>query len=584
MQMFALQSVLPVPCCILQCSCPVLHPSSLRYLGCCVGNHQTVLQQDTSHQYYRAVEGEIFMMPCIKTVSWRTEVSWSKIEDGRGGNEVPPVVCGSEFITEAKHSGKYTHSGSESFLHLQVVERISLGCFEPEESRMMLTVSEGGVISCPGLNCSDNTGVIWYKGNEAVSEQHRTSCQRNGRLHLCEVYKQDTGVYFCDRKMNDGEVNWTFRRAVNVTVVPSPECDPPSIHSHNKTEAVELGQSHTLVCEVQFPFEIVFSGKVQWYRNYGGNMENMTRLHMEEQQQERVTFTAYEVIGRAIIEEVTLQHLNHTYTCIASNTFGNSSITIKLEEKIKEKWPSLVGYPIASLLLVVGLGIVLHVKWLEIQLIYRSYFLHGKDVGGEKEFDVFLSCVWSPSSAQVEGVLTFSSQKGPDTDDEACLSCVDLLDTEEGKVAQGPLEVLLPKVLEGRWGYRLCLPERDILPGGAYTNDVVLAIQRSQILICVLSADYLSNSNAVFELESAVQALLQSSTLKLLLIWTCRASASLIRPDPPLPTLVQRALKVLPSLDWTSGKPSRATSDFWRSLRRSMPNQNVRQVSLMQDK
>lgn len=39
----------------------------------------------------------------------------------------------------------------------------------------------------------------------------------------------------------------------------------------------------------------------------------------------------------------------------------------------------------------------------------------------------------------------------------------------------------------------------------AYTNDVVLAVQRSQMLICLLSADYLSNSNAVFELESGVQ-------------------------------------------------------------------------------
>lgn len=39
----------------------------------------------------------------------------------------------------------------------------------------------------------------------------------------------------------------------------------------------------------------------------------------------------------------------------------------------------------------------------------------------------------------------------------------------------------------------------------AYTNDIVLAIQRSQMIICLLSADYLSDSNAVFVLESGVQ-------------------------------------------------------------------------------
>lgn len=39
----------------------------------------------------------------------------------------------------------------------------------------------------------------------------------------------------------------------------------------------------------------------------------------------------------------------------------------------------------------------------------------------------------------------------------------------------------------------------------AYTSDVVLAIQRTQMLVCVLSDDYFADSNAVFVLESGVQ-------------------------------------------------------------------------------
>ncbi|XP_054473603.1 interleukin-18 receptor accessory protein-like isoform X2 [Anoplopoma fimbria] len=529
----------------------------------------------------------MFIMPCSESVTRHMNVVCSRTGEGA---EATSFVCGSEFPAEAKHSGKYTCSGSKLFFHLQVVKRseFSLGCFQPEENSVELRVNVGGNISCPGLNCSSNTHVIWYKGNTNLSKPKRASCQRSGWLYLCQVSEYDTGVYYCDRQISEQGVIWTFRRAVNVTALPDKASYPPRIINPNGniTEKVELGRSHTLMCKVYFPFEKEFSREVLWYMNYDGNMENMILLPMEEPQQERVKFTEYKVIRRAIIKQVTPQHLNHRYTCTAGNTVGNSSVTIRLKEKIKVRLLSLVGYPVASLLLVAGIGIFLHVKWLEIQLIYRSHFQHGKHGkhdADEKEFDVFLSYTWSPPSAEVEGVLTLYSQRGPDSDEEACLSSIDPLNTEEDKSTQRPLEVLLPQVLEDRWGYRLCLLERDVVPGGAYTSDVVLAIQRSQMLICLLSADYLSDSNAVFVLESGVQALLQNSTFKLLLIWTSRASASLIQPDSPLPTLVQRALKVLPSLDWTSGKPARATSKFWRSLRKAMPDQRVKLVSLMQN-
>ncbi|KAM9367001.1 interleukin-18 receptor accessory protein-like [Symphorus nematophorus] len=510
--------------------------------GCCVGNHQFSsvqgLQQDTINKHYRVVEGEIFMMPCLRLVNM--EVVWSRSDEGSGGNERPSFDCGRKILAEAKHSGNYTclKCGSKLSFHLQVVERNSVGCLQPNESSVYLLVGAGGTVDCPGLNCSDNTDIIWYKGKRAVSEERRPSCEENGQLHLCQVKEQDDNVFFCDRQIIEQGVEWTFRRAVNVTVV-----------------------------------------LVRWYMHYGGNMENRTPIHNETQKWEGSPLDGFMVTQQAIIEEVTPQHLNNTYTCIASNTVGNHNVTIKLKKKIKVTWPSLAGYPIVSLLLVAGMGIVLRVKWLELQLIYRSYFQHGKQDGDEKEFDVFLSYVLSAPSADMGGVMTFSSRSGSDADKEASLSSKDPLNSEEGTATQQPLGVLLPQVLEKQWGYRLCLLERDSLPGGVYTNDVVLTIQRSRMLICLLSADYLSSSNAVFVLESGVQALLQNSTFKLLLIWTNRASASLVQPDPPLPTLVQRALKVLPSLEWTSGKPARATSNFWKSLRKAMPDHRVRPVS-----
>ncbi|XP_026234832.1 interleukin-18 receptor accessory protein-like isoform X2 [Anabas testudineus] len=520
----------------------------------------------SSKETIRAVEGEMFMVPCVNVTGVCRERSKSS-----------PITCGNMFPAKANHSGNYTcdTGGSNMFLFLQVVERSSLGCVDPKESSKILLNAQGGNITCPGRSCMNNSDVIWYKGDRAVSKQRRALCEEDGRLHLCQVREVDTGVYFCDRQIIEQGVIWTFRRAVSVKVIPHYAASyPPKIvdPDANATKEVELGQTYTLTCEVHFPVEIYVPAVVRWFMNYGGNMKNMTPLHMEKPQHNTKIFEECIVIQTAIIEEVTPQHLNHTYTCIASNSVGNSSATISLKKKNKVKWPSLVGYPFVCLLLVTGVVVILHVKWLEIQLFYRSHFQHGKHDEDEKEFDVFLSYVWSPSSAEVEGGATLSFLSGPDNDEEARLSWINPLNIEEGGSIQTPLEVLLPQVLEVQWGYRLCLLERDVLPGGAYTNDVVNAIQRSRMLICLLSADYLCDSNAVFVLESGVQALLQNSALKLLLIWTSKPAKSLIPLEPPLPTMVQRALMVLPSLDWTSGKFSRgAICSFWRSLKKAMP-------------
>ncbi|XP_005935305.1 interleukin-18 receptor accessory protein isoform X2 [Haplochromis burtoni] len=512
--------------------------------GYCEANHQT--NKSDLQKHYKAAEGQNFTMPycnCSKMVDMK---STSSSAEG-GGNEEQFLDCGKLFIAEAKHSGNYScfTNGNKLFFRLQVEK---MRCLWRNESIKILVVCAGGQISCPGFGCSNNTNVTWYKNKKKVSDQHRPSREVREVLYLEPVHEKDDGVFFCHTQIIEGGVTWTLRTGVEVIVIPPPSRSPPRIPVDNEPKEVEIGQPYTFLCKALFPFELNFSPKIEWYMNNDGNM---TLLDSKQKSLKKYT-QEYEVIQVATINEVTPHHLTYTYTCIASNTFGNISATIKLKRKIKVQWPSLVGYLVTAFLPVGGLIIVVRVKWLEIQLIYRCYFKNGKHNGDEKEFDVFLSYVWSPASEEVLGGEIISS-RSPLNDEEGELCITDLLN-EEVKATKKPLEVLLPQVLEDQWGYRLCLLERDVIPGGAYTNDVVLAIKKSQMLICVLSDDYFTNSNAVFELESGVQ------------------------PDPPLPTLVQRALGVLPSLDWRSGEPSH--SNFWRSLRKTMPKNKVKLVSV----
>lgn len=48
-----------------------------------------------------------------------------------------------------------------------------------------------------------------------------------------------------------------------------------------------------------------------------------------------MTVEEFEVIQRAIIKEVTPQHLNHTYSCIASTPVHKTSVTIQLKQKMR---------------------------------------------------------------------------------------------------------------------------------------------------------------------------------------------------------------------------------------------------------
>uniref|UniRef100_A0A8C6T9U5 Ig-like domain-containing protein n=1 Tax=Neogobius melanostomus TaxID=47308 RepID=A0A8C6T9U5_9GOBI len=400
---------------------------------------------------YRAVSGEMFMMPCKK---------WFRV--GSHNHSVAEKDF-APFKAETAHSGNYTCFISTSpevrrdFL-LQIVNK-TMECSSPDEDRTTLKIGAGGNITCPGHNCSSGTPTVWYKGNKSVNEMKKRGISvREGRLHLRTVYRYDSTVFFCDRVLSERGVNWTMRRSVTVKALSSLDKERPRILSprNNMEQEVVLGTDHTLRCETHFP-QADPPGDVRWVRKSSGHLVNLTMEKLEEKELE----WDVRAIGKATLRKVTAQDLNGEYTCIAQNTSGNKSATIFLKKKNIVQWSSLVEYALGPLLLVTGLTIVLRVKWLEIQLILKSRWTFGKTDVGHKDFDVLLSYVWRTSSMELNSPPLRHNSAFPFK-----------LDPLEVEIPSKRPELLLPHVLEDQWGYRLCLMERDYLPGGGVAAEL----------------------------------------------------------------------------------------------------------------
>ncbi|XP_042317084.1 interleukin-18 receptor 1 isoform X2 [Sceloporus undulatus] len=131
---------------------------------------------------------------------------------------------------------------------------------------------------------------------------------------------------------------------------------------------------------------------------------------------------------------------------------------------------------------------------------------------------------------------------------------------EERKFA---LEIL-PQTLEDHFGYKLCIFERDICPGGAITDDVQSFTERSRRLIIILSRNYVSDK-VMLELETGLHKALVERKIKVILIEYMPATDFDFLP---------KSLQLLSSsqvVKWEKDKSLPLNSRFWKKLRYAMP-------------
>ncbi|XP_048834474.1 interleukin-18 receptor accessory protein-like [Brienomyrus brachyistius] len=510
---------------------------------------------------YKALAGELFLLQCASprqpylfNQSERIENSVIWLKHKGHTNETIPGQDGTiakqgnylNFtIMEERHAGNYScYNGSEmlSFI-LDVMPRNGTDCRVHGDSEVTLIVGRSGRIQCPCVHYyteASKVDIRWYKKNKYLALANRKLHMEGTELLLYTVYVEDYAMFTCDVSHMDGMM-WTVRRSVWVTVIQEERDIPPRIlyPYENCTEDAELGKPKNLTCKVQLPFERTFRPVVRWFVSYGGH--GREELLNSEIMRVQSSFGESTTTQMVHLHKVTEKELDATFTCFAQNSIGNVSTTMRLRRKLQvgELLLVIIG-PVVALIFVTGVSVLVRAYWLEILLLYRMHLPFPDAIAAGKEYDAFVSYVSGSSPENEETDLTG-----------------ELLGLHH-----------FLQVLEQQWGYRLFLLERDLIPGGAYTEEVVKSIQRSRMIICLLSSLYL-RSPCLFELETGLKTLKDDPHFRIVLVWSSRPPRKL--PALLLPHIVRRALRVLPAIGYTNRDFSQSDSKFWKNLRIKMP-------------
>ncbi|XP_005444809.4 interleukin-18 receptor accessory protein isoform X1 [Falco cherrug] len=424
---------------------------------------------------------------------------------------------------------------------LEVQTKAAAKCSGYDTNVLYLLAGNGNSITCPGTKCYSHIkkpDVKWYKdGHQITRKKSRQSLKlKHNEIYLNPTYEIDAGTYVCDYTLYDNNIKWTLRTTVTVEVIAKTTTHPPNFLYPNGVVILEaeLGKPLELKCHVQFGFERFSPMKVTWRRN---NKENINEKLIQETSVYPEGLKGHTLLHVAKLKEVTERDLRSNFTCFAENSVGNATGVIQLKRKQRVFLLYVLCSAISTLFAFLLCTALIYQHWIEIVLMYRSYLVHNETTGDGKEFDAFVSYAKLDSSES----------------DSALIS--------EEKFA---LE-LLPDMLEKKYGYKLCILERDILPGGAYTDEVVTAIKQSRRAIIILSPAYVSGPS-IFELQAAVNCALEDKKIKLVLI-----KFQAFQEPETLPPAVKKALRILPVITWNSSISAAPTKKFWKYVYYHMP-------------
>ncbi|CAL8371455.1 unnamed protein product [Arctogadus glacialis] len=473
-------------------------------------------------------------------------------------------------------------------MSLTVAENDTELCYNSNMRRTeKAELSKSKDILCPDIDDYVEPGkepdITWYK--ECHPKQWRASILRKrDTLSIQEVKEDDIGNYTCEVQFG----GFVVRRTTELTVTGSMSQKPPTLfnppsHTHSLSLPVSAGSALNLTCRAFFGYSGDVSPLTYWMKG---------EKFIEDLDEERVQETDIKVVKEHLGEQevaisLTIESIEEgdlgNYSCYVENGNGRRQATVQLcrrelysnragqststgheknavafqrgfkplEKNMKRDTllkhaelmytVELAGGLGAILLLLVFLISLYKCYRIELMLFYRRNF-GSEDVDGDnKDYDAYLSY----------------TKVDPDQWSQET--------REEERFA---LEIL-PDVLEKHYGYKLFIPDRDLIPTGTYIEDVARCVDQSKRLIIVMTPNYVVRRGwSIFELETRLRNMLATGEIRVILI-ECAELRGIMNYQEV--EALKHTIKTLTVIKWHGPKSNKLSSKFWKQLQYEMP-------------
>ncbi|XP_041126538.1 interleukin-1 receptor accessory protein-like isoform X2 [Polyodon spathula] len=399
----------------------------------------------------------------------------------------------------------------------------------------MIPLEQDEELSCPNIEgyypAQEKPPISWYRNCLPVESYSERQVVYN-KIYFNIIRSTHAGNYTCIVNYTANGIASTLTRTTFVKVVgPSVLQKKPIIHNPNDQRhiIVKLGALTNLSCQVFFHF-LMNSETEVWWTIDGKREEAFTDPRFQIYTSVESTELEDKMITKTLqIKEFSLQDVKRNYTCFARNAVGEERRQAILSLTTPMPTVELACGLGVILFLMISLFIVYHVYWLELVLLYRAHFGTDESVTDGKEYDIYIS--YARNADEEEFVL-----------------------------------LTLRSVLENEFGYKLCIFDRDSLPGGTITDETLRFIRRSRCVIVVLSPNYLIHgTQALLELKAGLDNMALSGSVRVVLVQFRPVKAAGQVKE------LKRARAALTVFKWKGEKSTDLRCRFWKQLHVALP-------------